>query len=265
MINLEPTIGLPVMLHDNNRLEFGEGVDVEKISERTFGDLIPVLKDGAKLSDEEKQKTAYLMYRGVCRTSDSEKIKSKNLRFDLTVIMPGEIGDEYIKTFGHYHPKKPGTAVEYPEYYFVAYGKAKYLMQKDEETPSDILVSQVGTGEGIIMPSGYGHITINITDKPIVMANWVANSFVSDYENYEEQHGGVWYLAERRGKGEWEADKNYENTVSPREVRPVPRALEMMAGQPVYAMIDNLNMDFLVNPENHIDELAVEKLFIDYP
>jgi len=265
MLNLEPTIGLPVMLHDNFHLEFGEGVDVKKTSERTFGDLVPVLKDGAKLSDEEKQKTAYLMYRGVCRASDREKIELKNLRFDLTVIMPGMIGEEYMKTFGHYHPKKQGTAVEYSEYYFVANGKAKYLMQKDEEAPSDIIVSDVSAGEGIIMPPGYGHITINDTDKPIVMANWIANDFASDYSQYEQNHGGAFYRIESAGRPNWMANGENSGQEEPREVRALAVIVNPMDDQPVYTAIDKIDLDFLVNPENHLEELAKEKLFTSFP
>jgi len=38
-----------------------------------------------------------------------------------------------------------------------------------------------------------------------------------------------------------------------------------MDDQPVYTAIDKIDLDFLVNPENHLEELAKEKLFTSFP
>jgi glucose-6-phosphate isomerase len=257
MINLEDKIGLPVILHDNNHLEFGDGVDVEKTSERTFGELAPISKDDDKLSDFEKEETAYLMYRGICKTSDRERLSSKNLRFDLTVIMPGKIGGEYIKTFGHFHPKKPGTAVEYPEYYFVAHGKARFLLQNGE----DVITAEINAGSGIIIPPGYGHVTINETSEPIVMANWIANDFASDYSEYESSHGAAFNRIESAGAPEWVKNGENQPSNAPKDTKVISTILEPMANKPIYSALDTIDLDFLANPENHIEELKVVSLF----
>ena len=34
-------------------------------------------------------------------------MEDAGLRYDITVIYPGLIGSEYVKTLGHYHPKVP--------------------------------------------------------------------------------------------------------------------------------------------------------------
>jgi len=159
MLNLEDAIGLKVLLNDDNTLEFDDSVEVEKISARKFSDLATVVADeSVQLSDEP----AYLMYRNVRLATDEEVLRSNNIRFDLTVIPPAMIGDEFVKTSGHYHPMRPGTDVAYPELYYVVAGQATYLMQKRDEVGNivDVLLCRVRAGEAIVMPPDYGHVTV---------------------------------------------------------------------------------------------------------
>ena len=103
MINLEDKIGLPVLLGDDNRLTFGDVAMYDPIAIRKFSDLAPVIVDeNIELSNDP----AYLMYRNVYKISDRGNITQLRLRFDLTVIPPAVIGNEFVKTFGHNHPKK---------------------------------------------------------------------------------------------------------------------------------------------------------------
>ena len=74
-------------------------------------------------------KELYFMYREVARREEREEIRRRGLRYDITVIKPGLLGSEYIKTAGHYHPFKPGTGLTYPEVYEVLYGRGHYLLQ----------------------------------------------------------------------------------------------------------------------------------------
>ncbi|MGQ9718463.1 MAG: glucose-6-phosphate isomerase family protein [Nitrososphaerales archaeon] len=36
------------------------------------------------------------------------------MRYDITVLESGKIGQEFVKMIGHYHPFKPGTKVNTP-------------------------------------------------------------------------------------------------------------------------------------------------------
>ena len=50
----------------------------------------------------------YYMYRDLYLSkSDKEKLLRQGLRYDITIIPPGMLGCEYIKTAGHYHPNVP--------------------------------------------------------------------------------------------------------------------------------------------------------------
>jgi glucose-6-phosphate isomerase len=49
-------------------------------------------------------------------------------------------------------------------------------------------------GETVVVPPGYGHVTINPSLTVVLqMANLVSSSFRSEYRPYEELHGAAYY------------------------------------------------------------------------
>lgn len=260
MVNLEDKIGFPVILDDSNKLSFSSLVDVEKITERKFSDLAKVAKDqNLSLADDP----AYTMYRNVKMISDADIISDANLRFDLTVIPATKLGEEYIKTSGHYHPLKPGTQLSYPELYFVISGEATYLLQKnDNGTITDVIVCEVTAPGAIIIPPGYGHVTINKSKETLVMANWISNAFLSNYEEFERLGGAAYFFIEKFGQPKEEKNKNYGDIPAIKNKIINSKMINQYLELPVYNLKDDLSrLDFLNNPEKHVNELAVDQLF----
>ncbi|PWR72331.1 glucose-6-phosphate isomerase [Methanospirillum lacunae] len=134
----------------------------------------------------------YEMYRGVCRNnSDKEWFDVQQIRYDVTRIPSRTICKEWIKTKGHYHPLSP-DGLAYPEIYEVLEGAAYYLLQKRDL--SDIVLVRAEKGDLILIPPGYGHITVNPTMETLTMANLVSSAFASQYLPYEELKGGAYYI-----------------------------------------------------------------------
>nr|WP_320161150.1 glucose-6-phosphate isomerase family protein [uncultured Methanoregula sp.] len=134
----------------------------------------------------------YFMYRNVAQSAEDRSwLESRQLRFDITVIPPREICGEYIKTKGHYHPDDP-SGTGYPEIYEVLSGEAHYLIQTRD--CSDVVLISARAGDVVVVPSGYGHVTINPSKKTVLeMANIVSSRFSSNYLGYEERHGAAYY------------------------------------------------------------------------
>ena len=252
MKNLEDKIGLPVLLHDDNRLEFGEGVEHDKMSVRKFSDLAPVTADKSlELSNEP----AYNMYRNVLKVLDSEKISQNHIRFDLTVLPPAKLGDEFVKTFGHDHPKKEGTQIAYPELYFAIVGQIRFIIQNSEK--NDVATVVVKEGEAIIIPPNYGHVMVNESENVAVMADWISGEFESDYSHFENKRGAAYYF---------KTDKNFvknKNYPDMNEIRELKSASDnILEGELPYNYIDEAEkLDFLNNPENYQRELNTENIF----
>ena len=158
-------------------------------SVRTIGEMRPVLADPACTSGDP----LYFMYRDLAKSdTDWRWLRNHRLRYDITVIPPRDLCGEYVKTKGHYHPKNP-AGVEYPELYEVLGGSAQYLIQSRQR--DHVVLVSAGTGDIVIIPPGYGHISINPSpDATLVMANIVSTEFKSEYAGYETRHGAAYYV-----------------------------------------------------------------------
>src|SRR5674536_254712 len=82
--------------------------------------------------EDVSDRDAYYMYRDLSRSQDdADTIKRHQLRFDITIIPPLQMGLEFVKTYGHCHPRvNPKLRHTYPEVYAVLDGDAHYLLQR---------------------------------------------------------------------------------------------------------------------------------------
>ena len=170
-------------------LEFG-GNTVEP-GVRKLSDMRDVIYDSEWL-ESAPDVDLYYMYRDLALSRHDRSIILDNvLRYDITVIPPQKLGVEHVKTAGHYHPEVDKTGYTFPEVYEVLRGTAHYLLQKCEgEKITDVVLIAAEEGDKVIIPPGYGHVTINPTsNKVLKMANWVSRDFKSDYEPYKKCRG----------------------------------------------------------------------------
>lgn len=242
--DLSERIGLPLASARDGRVIFGGGLPEVTPEARTLEAMRPVLYNQTATEPEE----LYYMYRGLGRPEDTERFARHNLRFDLTVLVPGLVGGEYVKTAGHYHPAIPGRSETYPELYQVIAGRAHYLLQRpgrdgDGADPGDgkleeVAIVEAGPGDALYVPPGYGHVTINTGPEPLIMVNVVDSSFASVYEPYRERHGAAYYEIEDRGQNYVVANDHYDHPPEPRLGRPTDLGrLGLSPGVPLYAQL----------------------------
>ncbi len=176
-------------------LEFGSKRVKPNI--RTLFDMKEVAYDREWLSGASNIEL-YYMYRELSLSkNDALTMREYGLRYDITVIPPGMLGCEFVKTAGHYHPVVPGTDLTFPEIYEVLSGEAHYVMQKPEGNRiKDVVLVKAKQGDKVIIPPGYGHLTINASNKVLKMANWVARDFESVYTPIKDMRGGAYFILE---------------------------------------------------------------------
>src|SRR5665647_1655712 len=137
------------------------------------------------------------MFRDLSRTQDdAETIKRHQLRYDITIMPPLQMGLEFVKTYGHYHSHvNEKLSYTYPEVYEVLDGDAHYLLQRahDAHGIDEAILVKATRGDKVIIPPNYGHVTINPSEKTLTMANWVCRSFESLYKQYTQLHVGAYY------------------------------------------------------------------------
>ena len=191
-------------------LEFDENTKQLKFDDkvinpavRTYGDMKDMY---LKNDNKDESEWLYFMFRWVYLSKYAEdKFNENNMRYDVTVILPEIIWEEFNKTYWHYHPKN-NKWNRFEEIYEVLWWSAIYLQQNNEE----VKFTDAFVWDKVVMNELFGHITINPSDEDIlVMANIVDWNFDSEYGEYKELKGWNYYY-----KTSWfEKNPNYKNNL----------------------------------------------------
>ena len=186
--------GLAIEVDKNAALILGDGCTSMPSEARLVSAIADVIYDKEVLIDDSE---LYYMYRNVRKIMHEESINASGLRYDITVIPSGLLGTEYIKTAGHHHAVDASSGLEFTEIYEVLSGRALYLMQKlskDRSGIEDGYFVYAKPGDKVVIPPGYGHVTINPFNETLVMANWVGSNWSSDYSPVCSKRGAAWYV-----------------------------------------------------------------------
>ncbi|MEM2933620.1 MAG: glucose-6-phosphate isomerase family protein [Methanocellales archaeon] len=231
-----------------------------RFGERTYNPQIRRLNDLKELIfDKEWLKTApnselYYMYRDLSLSKKDENAsKQYSLRYDITIIPPFNLGREYVKTAGHYHPPL-NSNLTYPELYEVLEGKAHYLLQKPEELDAsrivDVVLIEAEEGDKVVIPPNYGHITINPARKTLKMANWVSRNFTSIYDPYRRMGGGAYF---ELITNEFIKNSNYTRVPEIRFLKPANFSeFGLRKNKEIYGLIRNPErLEFLNKPAKY--------------
>lgn len=217
-LDLQAVSGLPIGL-DGGRLRGDGRVVLPRAEVRRLEDLRPFLRDPGGAGPAE----VYSMHRGLSLPEHAAWLAERALRFDVTVLSPGRLGAECVKTAGHYHPCQPGRRATFGEVYAVLAGAALFILQRAGREPGvleDVILVEAGPGDAVVIPPGYGHVTVNAGPDPLALANWVDPSFTAIYEPYRALGGAGWYVL--AGAGPWELERNprYARVPEPRRLSP---------------------------------------------
>jgi len=240
-------------VEEKMELEFG-GKSVRPDVRRLF-DMREVIYDKSWLAAAEDF-DLYYMYRDLYLSrADGERLIEQDLRYDITIIPPKMLGCEYIKTAGHYHPPARGGTVTYPELYEVLEGEAIYLLQSQDIT--DVVAVFARSGDKVLVPPGYGHVTINPSNKTLKMANFVARDFASLYEPFRDKGGGAYFFTM---DGWIKNDRCREAGDLRRIDAPGGRALSRLGlsrGREMYPLLREPGLlDYLTEPDEHLESFA---------
>jgi glucose-6-phosphate isomerase len=199
MHNLAAATGLPVSLDlELCRLVCHPPLSAVEPATRPAEQLRAVYRDRAAV-DELARDGLYYMYDGIALPEHRQLLERAGLRYDLTLLRAGDAGDEPIKTLGHYHTLDP-DGLPYPELYQVVHGRAHFVLQlahAPKYRVEQVEVVEAQAGEVVLMAPGWGHVSINAGDGPLVMCNWIAASCATVPEPYLACNGAACYEVRR--------------------------------------------------------------------
>jgi glucose-6-phosphate isomerase len=194
--------------------------------------------------------------------------ESMRLTFGL-VLLPGKrVGEEYVKTHGHYHSVMPGSAIGYPEVYTHYFGELYlYAQRRRFEAAAeldDCVLYKMVPGESIMIPPGYAHILINPSGSPALMAGLYSPDAVHEYSPVREMGGAAYYFLVDRGLDQAVPNPRYQ-------ILPPLRRLDDLTGtrfappeddQPLWRSFtaDPQRYAFITNPGMAAAQFAPEDL-----
>ena len=168
---------------------------MKSIKCRTVGDLKEVCFGGSILPDNDE-----VVYFVVTQPGQN-----------TTIIRPLMLGEEYPKTYGHYHKNKT------QEKYYIAYGEGLVLLQK-ERSPGvveEVRVTPTKAGQVVTIPGEYAHCQINLRQSPLVTVDDAdPHKETNNYESIKER-GGFCYFFLSDGRGGWRSIPNSKYQVIP--------------------------------------------------
>lgn len=263
MIDLHKISGLPI-LFDEQKLDlvFSGDFPFIKKSERSLEELKPYLKNSGV---DKGSDPVYYVWRHVYLKENSEKIKVANLRYDITLMPPGTIDNEFAKTAGHFHLNKLGTDLPYPEVYEVLFGRAYFLIQSPEKNVKNIKevrLIEAGPGEKVLVPPQFpGHTTINAFSEPLIMANWISDQAIYDYDSYKNNHGASYYILENNDLADVTKNPNYNSVPEIQKINASdiswPIEFSSIKNRPLYSLVNDIEkLKFLNYPEEFAGEWA---------
>ncbi len=180
MIKLDDYLGI-VIDEGYNLIIEGEVVRPRVRRKREMAPVLWRADDG----DEDM----YYMYREVFLRRDRGLFEGHRIRHDVTLIPSKKVNGEFNKTLGHYHPG------DYPEVYEVVRGEALFLMQSRDYRR--LVVVEARKGDQVLIPPGYGHVTVNVGQEALITSNLVFWDFESDYRPFVEKRGALVYVTEQ--------------------------------------------------------------------
>jgi len=167
-------------------------------AERTHKEMVDVLMDPKSTGPD----VHYFMIRG-----GSE-------RKNITIWQSGLVGEEYIKTYGHYHVS------DFMETYTILAGEGMIVLQerKVDDRGTPIFVKP---GSVVSIPERAGHLALNtgeswlITkdDSPVNLNKDEKTAWPqhADYEPIRKLHGFAYYVVKKNGKPFFIKNSNYKN------------------------------------------------------
>lgn len=207
---------VPYVEYDDDKFLYVENKQVRPHI-RVLRELKEVLYDKDFADKSDPSTPLYYMYRDVKRENDVAIFDAAQLRFDITIVEPLHLGIERNKTLGHYH-KVGLEGFSYPELYEVIEGEADFILQQVEQGHLiEVVLVRAKQGDMVFIPPGYWHVTVNASDKLLVMSNLVYRGVEGEYDPVRN-HGGVAYF--ELLDGSFLANRIYEEIPPIKHVNP---------------------------------------------
>lgn len=243
---------------------FDEKVRIGNTAGKKTGEMLELLQS----SEVSPDIPLYDFFVGVSTDEDKETFNKSKLRYDVIMVYPGKVNDEYKKTSGHMHKKNSGFKNIYPEIYEVLYGTAMFLLQKvsDDGCVECAAAVETKAGQKILIPPGYEHATVNIGTTPLVFSDLISIDCENEYGGVKEHGGMCYFVVEEDGKPAFRKNPKYKEVPEMQVIKPIEQQkLSLVFDKYVYdiAKKQPKAFEYLSNPDMYSSDINYLADFIE--
>ncbi len=185
-------IGSEIKISQDGSLAFGEEIFYPEPDVYYLENILDVVYHKPETLNKHP---LYCTYLGVYKEKDSLLFQEMQLRYDLTVILPGLNANEFNKTSGHFFSLKPDSHETYAAIYEVLWGEGLFLLQKNNraDEAEEVRVISAKKEDKVFIPPGYGLVLINTVQDNLVVSSLVNSKADFLHTPFAQKQGAAYY------------------------------------------------------------------------
>lgn len=118
--------------------------------------------------------------------------KDSDLAFGTSIVYPGQVGNEYNMTNGHFH-----TILDTAEIYLCQAGYGMMMMESPE---GEVLYKEMRPGEMVYVPGRYAHRSINLSENETLITFYTFRADAGHEYGSIKEKGFRKIVVEQNGK-----------------------------------------------------------------
>lgn len=183
--------------------DFREFIKGEPTAVRKLDEMRPLLFDIA-WAESTPNRDLYYMYRdALLSLAQKQRSEVEGFRYDITILPPIMLGNEFNKTMGHEHNSA--------ELYEVLSGEGIYLFQYFYGNKiHKVYACNVKAGDKIFIMPAHGHLMINTGHSDLITANIAVRHRGHDYSLFIKNRGACYYAFLQNNDVLWTKNPNYD-------------------------------------------------------
>ena len=210
IFNYQKTSTLDISFDDNTqKLLYGSDIVIEETLVRKLKDMRPLFKDATDYDDDL---ALYYMYNNIYRPEHKQLFADFGVKYEYTLLLPLVLNGECVKAHGHVHGISPVTKTNFLEIYEVLGGSGYFQLFKIADAVCEVVLVKVETGDFVVIPPGYYHLSINTGDIPFNFGDLIVLNPLSDYGLLKEFAGApLFCMKDQNGVISFESNPNYRD------------------------------------------------------
>lgn len=148
----------------------------------------------------------------VYKEPDLSDLTNRGMLYGSVVYSSGKLGNEAVRSQGHYHSYDKVSGERTGEVYQIIEGKAFVLMQYlADDGFIDFYAVEALAGEIVIVPPNYAHATVNGDfTKPMLFGAFCTRNYAFDYDEVRSKKGLAYYpIYDKQNLISWLKNENY--------------------------------------------------------